>query len=64
MHVSTAGALEALRIADNPYGGDSVGVGDVVPMKLDFLSIPEVGGEGVDIKSSLRERRVNVMLSG
>ena len=52
-HVTTAGALEALRIAYSPYGGDSVGVGDVVPMKLEFLSIPEVEGDGVDISSRL-----------
>ena len=52
-HISTAGALEALRIACSPYGGESVGVGDVIPMKLDFLSIPGVSGQGNDIKSHL-----------
>ena len=53
LHVSTAGALEALRIAYSPYGGDSVGVGDVVPMNLDQLSIPGMEGDGVDIANKL-----------
>ena len=53
VHVTTAGALEALRVAYSPYGGESVGVGDVVPMKLDLLSIPRVSGDQVDITSKL-----------
>ena len=55
LHVSTAGAesLEALRIAYSPYGGDAVGVGDVVPMNLDRLSIPGMEGDGVDITNKL-----------
>ena len=53
LHVTTAGALEALRVAYSPYGGDSVGVGDVVPMKLDFLSIPGVCGDWVDITNKV-----------
>ncbi|CAE7708857.1 AMY1.1 [Symbiodinium sp. CCMP2592] len=50
---STAGALQALRVAYSRYGGDQVGVGDVVPMKLDQLSIPGHGLTGVDIQNLL-----------
>ncbi|CAJ1362253.1 unnamed protein product [Effrenium voratum] len=56
LNASRAGALQALRIACSPYGGDSTGVGDVVPMRLGILSVPEVGVEGVDISGLLDGR--------
>ena len=49
--VTRAGALQALRIASSPYGRDTAGVGDVVSMKLESLSVPEVGHHGVAISN-------------
>ena len=50
---SLAGALQALRVAYSPYGGDQVGVGEVVPMKLEQLSVPGQGLTGVEVQSLL-----------
>ena len=47
--VSLWQAFEALCITYSPYGGKSIGVGDIVPMKLDILSIPEVCGAAIPI---------------
>eukprot|EP00439_Symbiodinium_sp_Y106_P059155 s3068_g8.t1 len=49
-----AGALEVLRVSCSPYGLDAVGVGDVVPMKLDCLSLPESNVSGVSIANLLK----------
>ena len=50
---SHAGAIHALRVASSPYGGDTSGVGDVVSMKLERLSLPEMGNRGVLVEEVL-----------
>ena len=47
------GALEALRVASSPYGGELSGVGEVVSMNLEQLSIPNVGSTGVHVEDIL-----------
>ena len=51
-----AGALKALRVASSPYAGDTVGVGDVVSMKLEALSVPKMGKGGVNAGEILEGR--------
>lgn len=53
MHLSHSGAINALRVASSPYGDALSGVGEVVPMNLELLSIPEVGVDGVPIQDLL-----------
>lgn len=52
VHVSHSGAMNALRVASSPYGDVMSGIGEVVPMNLDQLSIPE-DVEGVAIQDLL-----------
>lgn len=51
-----AGALKALRVASSPYAGDTVGIGDVVSMNLESLSIPVMGKGGVEAAEILQGR--------
>ena len=49
MHVSGSEALQALRAASSTYGFQEAGVGDVVPLDLSCLSLPEERVVGVDL---------------
>eukprot|EP00435_Cladocopium_sp_Y103_P070321 s689_g35.t1 len=52
-----SGALQALRVASSPYsGGDLSGVGDVVNMDLDVMSLPVMGRSGVSVEEVLQGR--------
>lgn len=53
--MSSSGALEALRAAACGYSEPQAGVGDVVPMVLEELSLPTQGVAGVDLAASLEE---------
>ena len=53
LHLSHSGAINALRVASSPYGDALSGVGEVVPMNLELLSIPDVGVDGVPIQDLL-----------
>ena len=53
LHLSHSGAINALRVASSPYGDALSGVGEVVLMNLELLSIPEVGVDGVPIQDLL-----------
>ena len=46
-------ALKALRVPGSSYQEATAGVGDVVEMDLNLLSIPSLAGRGVDLGSSL-----------
>lgn len=52
--INYSGAIHALRVASSPYGDVTTGVGDVVGMGLNLLSIPEMGVEGVPIADLLK----------
>ena len=51
---SRARALSALRVACSPYQVGGAGVGDVVPMVLDSLSVPVMGADGLHVDKVLR----------
>ena len=53
--MSSSGALEALRAAACGYSEPQAGVGDVVPMVLEELSLPTQGVAGVDLAAALEE---------
>ena len=49
-------ALQALRVASSPYGGDMTGVSDVVNMDTEKMSLPEMGSRGVKVEQVLQEK--------
>lgn len=48
-----SGALKALRVAASSYFSPEVGVGDVVAMQFDRLSLPSDGTAGVDLMAAI-----------
>lgn len=46
-------AVCALRVASSSYQEPTAGVGDVVSMDLDLLSLPSLSGKGVDLEANL-----------
>eukprot|EP00438_Fugacium_kawagutii_P002019 Skav214231 [mRNA] locus=scaffold1133:6956:10370:+ [translate_table: standard] len=56
-----SGALKALRVAASAYFEPEVSVGDVVPLQLDRLSLPDGTGAGVDLKSALDPSLLSVV---
>lgn len=48
-----SGALKALRVAASAYFEPEVSVGDVVPLQLERLSLPDGSGAGVELRSAL-----------
>ena len=48
-----SGALQALRVTSSPYGDSMTGVGEVVSMCLDALSVPDMNVKGVPITELL-----------
>ena len=48
-----SGALKALRVAASSYFTPEVGVGDVVAMQFDRLSLPSDGTAGVDLVAAI-----------
>lgn len=53
LHAHCSEALQALRAASSTYGNFEAGVGDVVPMDLAQLSLPEERVAGVNLVSAL-----------
>lgn len=47
-------AVCALRVASSSYQEPTAGVGDVVSMDLDLLSLPSLAGKGVDLQANLK----------
>lgn len=47
-------AVCALRVASSSYQEPTAGVGDVVSMDLDLLSLPSLSGKGVDLEANLK----------
>ena len=53
LHVHGSEALQALRAASSTYGNFEADVGDIVPMDLAQLSLPEERVAGVDLVGAL-----------
>ena len=53
LHVLGSEALQGLRAASSTYGFQEAGVGDVVPLDLAQLSLPEERVAGVDLLGAL-----------
>ena len=52
--MSHSEALQALRVTSSPYGDAMSGVGEVVSMSLEALSVPDMGVQGVPIQDLLQ----------
>lgn len=52
-HASGSEALQTLRVACSGYGDSRPGVGEVVPLAFDELSLPPVGVAGVSLLDAL-----------
>ncbi|CAL1158499.1 unnamed protein product, partial [Cladocopium goreaui] len=61
LHLHGSEALKALRAASSTYGFQEAGVGDVVPLDLHYLSLPEERVVGVDLVDALPESLQSVV---